>query len=67
MEEKKKITTVAEVIKQLKKFDQKAQFFVSNDEELNAVHWGFEISGLGDTSKVVIYPLSGQEQEFEVG
>ena len=66
---KPKGMTVGEVIKELKKFDQNAQFFVSNDEELNTVFWGFEITVLeekvneADKPKVVIYGLDGQVEE----
>lgn len=63
----KKITTVAEVIAELEKFEPTAQFVVSSDEELNCLFWGFEIAVLGeddsDIKQVVIYGLSGQEAE----
>ena len=63
-----KITTVAEVIAELQKFEPTAQVLVSSDEELNTLFYGFEIAQLGDSEepqeqKVVIYGLSGQEQE----
>ena len=56
---------IKELIKELKRFNQEAQVFVSNDEELNSIHWGFEVAQLGkdEDEKVVIYPLSGQEEE----
>ena len=62
-------TTVKQLIDQLKGFDQEAQVFVASDEELNTIHWGFEVAVLGETieksdnGSVVIYPLSGQEEQ----
>lgn len=65
MEDKKEIT-VGEVVKMLLKHNQNAQFLVSSDEELNSLFWGFEIAKLVDNDKpqVVIYGLSGQEEEI---
>ena len=62
-----KITKVKDLIEMLKQFEPEAQVMVSNDEELNMIHWGFEVAMLddpknGDEDKfVVIYPLSGND------
>ena len=62
MESKYKKQTVGEFIEKLKKFDQDAQLFVSSDEELNTLFWGFEVMNLDNKDKVVIFGLSGLEK-----
>ncbi len=65
----KKITTVKELMDKLRHYSPNTQVLVSNDEEMNTVHWGFEVCTLeldkennkGTTNAVLIFPLSGQE------
>ena len=63
---KQQIITVKDIITQLEKYPQNAQFLVGSDEELNNLYWGFEISRLIDKKpRVVIYGLSNQIIEDE--
>ncbi len=59
----KKNIRVKDLIATLQMFEPEAQMFCANDEELNSVYWGFEVAQLETKEKVVIYPLSGQEEE----
>ena len=55
---------VSELIRELKKFDQKAQVLVASDEELNVLYQGIEVADFdndSDTKYVVIYGLSQTE------
>lgn len=69
MKNNSKVFKVKDLIKELKGFNQEAQVFVASDEELNSIYWGFECAVLEETigdkgnAQVVVYPLSGQEEE----
>ena len=48
----------------IEKDDMNKEILFSGDEELNFLQRGGEIAHLGDTGKLVIYPLSGTEVEI---
>jgi predicted P-loop ATPase/GTPase len=56
--------TVDNLIKQLKKLNPLAKVLVSSDEELNTLFNRFEVTNLEDDTQVVIYGLSGSEEEI---
>ena len=54
---------VKDLVKELMRFDQDAVIMVSSDEELNMIHYGYELARLDDKIEnnrqvVVLYPLS---------
>ena len=55
---------VKDVIAELQKHDPDSQFLVSSDEEMNTLFWGFEVAQLKGEKKVVIYGLSGREEDY---
>jgi ribonucleotide monophosphatase NagD (HAD superfamily) len=57
---------VKELREYLKSFDQDAEVFVANDEELNEIMTEFEVAVLENEEnlEVVIYGLSGTEKEY---
>lgn len=62
--------TIKEFVRLLQSFEnQDAQVLVSNDEELNILYSGFHVACLTEDketyNQVVIYGLSGHEQEEE--
>jgi len=60
---------IKELIEHLKQFEPTAEVLIGSDEELNTLYKGFEVAVLGEDDdfikQVVIYGLSGQEQEEE--
>ena len=59
---------VKELIKKLETFEQNAKILVSSDKELNCLFNDFEVSeldnGEGKKNDVVIFGLSGSEEEY---
>ena len=52
-----------ELVTNLKRFNQEANIVLGSDEELNICYKDIEISYLDNNNKVVIFGLSGSEDE----